>query len=386
MKIFKILYALLALALVACYEPIPPAVVPDTSVASLGTPENNEIWFTTTDGLDLTGLDGEAFGVAIEEIIFSEFGINTIRFAGRVTTVGEGAFRNCRNLFNISLPNSVTTIGARAFYDCTNMECITLGNGLVECGREAFDNCISLNSLYIAGIASWCKIEFANPTANPLYYAQRFIVNGKKPLNIAIPSSCESIGSYSFYGYGTLAEVQIPATLTRIGKYAFEECSNLKKVVVEDINAWCGIEFENERANPLSVAGALYKDGAVVSALSLEGVERVRERAFLNCTTITSLLSDEALQHIELEAFRNCTALKTVSLSTSVKEIGARGFMGCLTLKSVNVMATEPPVLGDNYVFDYNAEGRKIYIPSAAYEAYVADALWGEYAESFEKR
>jgi hypothetical protein len=58
--------------------------------------------------------------------------------------------------------------------------------------------------------------------------------------------------------------------------------------------------------------------------------------------------------------------------------------MGCLALKNVAIMASEPPVLGDQYVFEYNAEGRKIHIPESAFDAYVTDPMWSKYADSFE--
>ena len=47
-------------------------------------------------------------------------------------------------------------------------------------------------------------------------------------------------------------------------------------------------------------------------------------------------------------------------------------------------MASEPPTLGDSYVFDYNAEGRKIYVPYGTYDLYLENELWSEYANSIE--
>ena len=35
-----------------------------------------------------------------------------------VTTIGEGAFKDCNRLTTINIPNSVTTIGSFAFYYC----------------------------------------------------------------------------------------------------------------------------------------------------------------------------------------------------------------------------------------------------------------------------
>ena len=123
----------LALSAIACEKEPEYGPSSDSTIASLGVPANNEIWFTTADGRELIYLNEEAFDVAVESVEYSEFGINVIRFAGVVTTIEESAFENCHNLFNISLPNSITTISERAFFECINLECLTLGSGLLSC-------------------------------------------------------------------------------------------------------------------------------------------------------------------------------------------------------------------------------------------------------------
>ena len=147
----KVIFAVVALALIGCEKPN-YGTTPDTTIASLGTPPNNEIWFLTNNNEEPIAIDESAFDVAIESIEISELGINTIRFAGALTTIGEEAFYNCHNLFNVSLPNSVVTIGDRAFAECKNMECLTLGDGVRNCGVQAFDYCINLYSLHIPSV------------------------------------------------------------------------------------------------------------------------------------------------------------------------------------------------------------------------------------------
>ena len=57
--------------MVACNEP-EPITPPDTTIKSLGTPADNEIWFTTIDGRELMALDDEAFNCAIVDIEYSD--------------------------------------------------------------------------------------------------------------------------------------------------------------------------------------------------------------------------------------------------------------------------------------------------------------------------
>lgn len=382
MKIFlKFICIVLALGFTACKKP-DNGYTPDMTIASLGTPPNNEIWLTTSDNKELIAFDGEAFNTEIIDIEYSELGISVIRFAESVTTIGARAFDNCRNLSNISLPESVTTIEERAFFECTNLECITLGSKIRTCGSQAFDLCVELFSLYISSVGDWCKIEFANPTANPLYYSNCFIVNGKKPNSINIPSWVSHIGAYAFYNYTTISKIGIPAKLKSIGEDAFKGCENLTKVEIEDIAVWCNINFATENSNPLSIAKKLYMNGSPVTSVLLEEVNSIAPRAFIACSSITSLIADNSLHTIGKEAFRGCINLSSVKLGEGVSQIDSKAFMSCPALKIVECHAITPPALDGTYVFDYNHDDRKIYVPSNSIEEYKRAEYWSEYADS----
>ena len=381
--ILRFVGAALALCFVACGEP-EPIVTPDTTIASLGTPADNEIWFTTYDKRPLMAINEGAFDSEIVNIEYSEYGANIITFADRITTVGADAFNYCRNLSNISLPEGITSIGEKAFYECINLECIALGANIKSFGAKAFDNCIALYSLHISSIGDWCQIEFADPTANPIYHGGVIVINGKKVTTLAIPAWVSKISDYAFYNCATIASVKIPKTIKSIGEDAFYGCEGLTKVDIEDIAAWCQIEFKTPFSNPLSYAGSLYVNNQVASSISLVGVEAVSARAFQGCNNIRSLVADSSLKTIGEEAFRGCIELTSVDLGTSITQIGGKAFMGCESLKSVKCLVATPPVLGDKYVFDYNANGRKIYIPAGAYDAYTAAPYWSNYADSLE--
>ncbi|MBO7220145.1 MAG: leucine-rich repeat domain-containing protein [Alistipes sp.] len=391
MKFLKVICAILAFGLIACEEPNygtgSPLIIP-----SLGTPESNEIWFSTTDALSLISLDENGFDVAIEEILYDEGFCSIIRFAGPVRVIKERAFANCHNLRNISLPGSINTIEKEAFWECKNLEALTLGGGLASCGDRAFDNCINLFSLHIPSIYRWCEIDFASPTANPLYYAEQFIVNDTRVKTINIDNRTTKIHDYAFYNYTMLQAVTLHSKIESIGRQAFEGCENISKVYFRgEDRDWCKLSFEDERANPLSIATRLYltDDFATtsqeVTKLELEGVSNINAYAFINCVSLKQLSADNALSTIGTEAFRNCTSLTSVSLGSGVKEIGDKAFMNCKKLNSVTIMATEPPTLGDSYVFEYNPSDRKIYVPHEAYDAYLADTMWKIYSKSIKE-
>ena len=378
-QLFSLIFTLIALVLVGCEKPS-YGTTPDTTIATLGTPEDSEIWFTTTDGKRLISLDETAFDATIVEVIYTEGGVNVIRFDKAVTEIGEGAFDNCFNIFNLSLPNSITKIGEEAFMGCTNMECLTLGIGLCNCGSNAFEGCYNLHSLHIPSIQDWCKITFETNWANPLYYAESFIINGKRISNLNIPEGITQINKYAFIYNQHIKSVFISKSVNRIEEDAFEGCDNLSKVEIENLSTWCGIDFEGELANPLCIAEKLYKEGVELRNVLLVGVPSVSEYAFMNCTSIVSLEADNSLLSVGKEAFRNCANLTTVKFDRALKDIQAQAFFNCEKLESVTCRATTPPTLEGSSTFGRNAEGRKIYVPSASLEAYKND--WNIWAEA----
>ncbi|MBQ5752846.1 MAG: hypothetical protein IIV91_01375, partial [Alistipes sp.] len=71
----------------------------------------------------------------------------------------------------------------------------------------------------------------------------------------------------------------------------------------------------------------------------------------------------------------------------SVTTIGCYAFKNCSALKEVYCKPTTPPILDSYsycYVFDGNASGRKIYVPTASVDAYKAASRWSSYASAIE--
>jgi hypothetical protein len=68
-----------------------------------------------------------------------------------VTSIGDGAFRDCASLTSVNIGNSVTNIKVEAFAVCFNLTNITIGNGITSIEGEAFGSCPSLTSVYFTG-------------------------------------------------------------------------------------------------------------------------------------------------------------------------------------------------------------------------------------------
>ena len=95
---------------------------------------------------------------------------------------------------SITIPDSVTSIGSSVFSGCTNLETITIPkNASFSLYGGTFDNCTSLK-------------------------------------NVIFSSGIEKIPDYLFYrssNLNSLTSIIIPDSVTTIGNYAFNGCTNL---------------------------------------------------------------------------------------------------------------------------------------------------------------
>lgn len=66
--------------------------------------------------------------------------------------ISDVAFRGCKALKSITIPDSVTSIGAEAFCGCTNLTSLTLSNSVKRVCYHAFKGCTKLVSLTIPNL------------------------------------------------------------------------------------------------------------------------------------------------------------------------------------------------------------------------------------------
>jgi hypothetical protein len=94
------------------------------------------------------------------------------------------------------------------------------------------------------------------------------VFNGAEFSKVTIGKNVTSIGEKAFQDLKTLTEIAIPNNITDIKSHAFVGCENLKRVYIEDLHAWCSINFGGSYANPLSNGQAsLYVNNEILTDL-----------------------------------------------------------------------------------------------------------------------
>lgn len=121
-----------------------------------------------------------------------------------------------------------------------------------------------------------------------------------------------------------LEQVNIPASVIRIGYSAFSFCGNLKNIQI-----------------PPSVK-EIYSytfDGChMLKFVSLpDSIEIIGHRAFYDCRNLESIQIPQHIKLIDSEAFSGCSKLNNISLPESLDIIGRKAFSGCSNLGQVSL-------------------------------------------------
>ena len=261
---------------------------------------NNKIIYTSTNGDIVEPYDSAAFNANIVSNTYKN-GQGIIEFDADLTTIGKEAFYKSPTLMSISIPSSVTSIGTNAFADCS-----------------------ALTKLNISDLSAWCKIDFANYSANPLYGGAKFYLNGTEITELTIPADITEIKPYSFYGFNRLKGLNIHDKVTFVKECAFCRCSSLENVIIG--NKVLGIESS----------------------------------AFSTCKSLKELTIGEGLQWIQASGFYNCDALQTINISSYNVTIGNNAFENVSPTR-VNIHITDWSKFCVNTLSDISGE-RHLYV------------------------
>ena len=77
--------------------------------------------------------------------------VTSITVQAGVVKIGEGAFRDCRNLRHVRFltPGTLKIIGMSAFHGCEKLESILIPHSVTAIGERAFFRCTGLKALYV---------------------------------------------------------------------------------------------------------------------------------------------------------------------------------------------------------------------------------------------
>ncbi len=297
-------------------QPIVPddgiIVIPDT----IYSVENDVIYpvkvikagaFRDIEGIDIVNFGNNIYD--IEDYAFSGCSVITLNFNTTLLTIGNGAFSNCVNLENVSIPSSVVSIGISLFRGCTGLLSASVSNGLTYLSQTMFEGCTSL-------------------------------------VSVNIFTSVISIGMECFSGCIALENITLHDNITSIGARAFYQCSALASIHIP-VNT-----------DLTTIQESTFKESGLTSILIPNNITTVEGNAFADCTNLTSATfqdpdGDErpGINNLGVLIFNNCTSLVNVvfGFTASVDKCTTSEiawFKGCNSSLVITVPSTvyDPPV------------------------------------------
>ena len=251
-------------------------LVIDESITSIGM-----------GALKQSGLTGVTFSSNLNSIGVDAFAycsnLKNVYFNSSITTLGAEMFKDCVSLEEITIPGTVKSIPDYIFSGCTNLSKITIENGvesigsLIASGTNLKTIYIpqSINNIDAKAFTSSSLEEYIVDEKNTIYSTiDGLLYNKDKTELISCPSgfngtdgeytipsgvtkigyqafylsnlisitladTIQTIGSEAFYDCDSLDGMYIPASVTEIGKNAFEGCKEEFILVMRDKeNSW----------------------------------------------------------------------------------------------------------------------------------------------------
>ena len=216
-----------------------------------------------------------------------------------LTTIGSYAFQGCSALTEVDA-SAATALNDYAFEGCNELATVIISGNLKTLGKYAFSGCSLLSTVYRADLLA---ADDAVATADE--------GEGEGGGEVTEPTEPEE--PKTPYREANANKVDLSA-LTSIGAHAFEKCSALTEVILNDAMTAIG--------DTVFGWSGLTKINMPASLTSIEG------QAFLSCASLESVVIPAGVTSLGTNLFNFCNNLTVeVAAENETFEINANGWL-----------------------------------------------------------
>lgn len=182
---------------------------------------------------------------------------------------------------------------------------------------------------------------------------------------VEIPASVTKIEDYAFQDCAALLAITLPAGLTELGNQVFSGCTALKSVNIPEAITELGVNLflDCENLTTVAIASELsviraqaFADCSKLAVLEIpDTVTYIGMKAFKG-TALTSVVVPESVTEIHSYAFENCTELVSAVINARNTNFTGAVFNGCTKLQTLTVPFVgqdEHPINGQTYAFGF---------------------------------
>lgn len=319
--------------------------------------------------------DGMIFGINKTSFLFMPHDmIGEYEIPSSVETIGTNAFKNCRNLTAVYIPDAVTRIEYGAFTG-TGLTHLTIPKNVTYIG--GFGDCAALKSVeFNAENCTYAGFPITLPT-----------ITFNEGVKI-IPANC-------LKGNAVIGTVHIPSSVIEIKSAAFADCSSLASVLFDAEKCTISGSYDNP-AFPKTLQSIVFGEGVktipkyclkgnntITAVIIPNSVEDIEGSAFHSCLSLKEIRVPNSVKRINSLAFYKCSALENVYLGSSLTNIGSEAFAKCSQIKNIETYSLIPPkidMVGGRGSFDLEVRNNAaLYVPEDSYEAYKTATHWKDF-------
>ena len=279
-----------------------------------------------------------------------------------ITGIHSDAFRNCKSLTSITIPDNITYVGSRAFSGCSNLKEVYIKSASAQIEASAFAD---------------CPVKYARVPSSQIAVLPKTTLRDVDLVGGNVPES-------AFQGFEILTTIAIvgdvtfdPMALNGCTAYAFKippskiDSFPLKHKVY---NLVISPSLENEPS--LTIHNAAFVDYTILQNITFENgyTYDIKENAFAGCIATGYEISADLIAHlptnvkkltvtageikyhgttsnlgiemliimptvsrVESGAFREVTSLKSLSFISSTTVIEDYTFYGCTSLNRIDI-------------------------------------------------
>ena len=264
--------------------------------------------------------------------------MNTIVLSERLECIENGAFESS-GITSIILPKNVSTILGNPFVYAGKLSRI-----LVDSENPNFTN-DSSGVLYSKDkstlIVAPMKISGTYVVPEGVKYINKNAFEQCPFIKtIVLPNSLETLEDYSFINCKALTKADIPANVSQIAPNAFYRCKEYHFVVNLENNRYAsdsyGVLFDKDMNTLVRAPYSITNSYKIPGSVTVIG-----GRAFEDCENLRSLIIPDGVVELGSWVFWNCKNLKCITIPKSVKTIGWNLFLDCPKLTDVYFTGTK---------------------------------------------